>query len=243
MTVVIAVFVSCKKEDNMNVAISQSVNVGNANSITIMSVPENLLNPYDSVGCLHNRIVAYVLGCKGNTAPDANTSTQYVMQFYKQLYGVDLPATFFATVSSTVNKSRADIQNVIAGCSYDQMVKLKLDSLLRMINEFSDDNISYPAIKNAIGDFENGVIQDNLLPSEDSEAILRITSIARFSIYYWMDVFKEPLQGTAFSIKHIVKWIAATTSDIGGAIVSGNDVAYAADCSAYAYDLITYSMP
>lgn len=246
VTIIMLVIVTaCKKEDSMNSAMPAYVNntAIAANFSLTMQMPENPQNPYDSVGSLHNSIVAHVLDCKSNTIPDANVSTQYVIKFYKQLYGVDLPASSFATVSSTVDESNTDIQDVIAGSSYNEMVKLKLDSLLRMINKFSDDNTSYPAIKKAIGDFENGVIQDNLLPSEDSEAILRITSIARFSIYYWMNVFKEPFQGTAFSIKHIVRWIAVTTSDIGGAIVSGNDVAYAADCSAYAYDLITYSMP
>lgn len=238
----ISVFVSCKKEDNTDVAISLNVDVDTGNVMAI-STPENLLNPYDSTGYLHNRIVAYLLSCKGNTPPDANVSTQYVLKFYEQSYGIDLPATFFATVSSTVNKSRADIQNIIAGCSYDQMLKLKLDSLMQIINKLSDDNSRYSVIKTAIAGFENEIMLDKLLSAEDSEAILKITSIARFSIYYWMNVFKEPFSSATFSIKNIVKWIAATTSDIAGAIVSGNDVVYAADCSAYAYDLITYSMP
>jgi len=238
----LAVFAACKKENRM-IAISKYVSTGNINATVMMSTPENPLNPYDSLGYWHNRIVNYILDCKENTVPDANVSTQCVLQFYKQLYDMDLPASSFTTVSRTVDESNADIQNVITGCSYDEIVKLKLESLIQMIHKLSDNKSTYPVIKTAITGFENGVMQDKLLSAEDSEAILKVTSIARFSIYYWMDVFHAAEQGDAFFLKNVVKWIAATTSDIGGAIVSGNDVAYAADCSAYAYDLITYSMP
>jgi len=57
-----------------------------------------------------------------------------------------------------------------------------------------------------------------------------------------MNTLQPPAPAAAFKFKNIVKWIAAVTSDIGGAIVSGS-VEYAADCSTYAYDLVTYSMP
>jgi hypothetical protein len=57
-----------------------------------------------------------------------------------------------------------------------------------------------------------------------------------------MNTLQPPAPVAAFKFKNIVNWIAAVTSDIGGAIVSGS-VEYAADCSTYAYDLVTYSMP
>ena len=49
-----------------------------------------------------------------------------------------------------------------------------------------------------------------------------------------MNTLQPPAPAAAFKFKNIVKWIAAVTSDIGGAIVSGS-VEYAADCSTYAY--------
>jgi len=85
-------------------------------------------------------------------------------------------------------------------------------------------------------------MKNNLLSPEGREIALKAASVARYSIYYWMNTLQPPAPAAAFKFKNIVKWIAAVTSDIGGAIVSGS-VEYAADCSTYAYDLVTYSMP
>lgn len=91
-------------------------------------------------------------------------------------------------------------------------------------------------------DYERRIMQNDMLTPEGRGIALKAASVARYSIYYWIDTLPPPVPVAAFKFKNIVKWIAAVTSDIGGAIVSGN-VEYAADCSTYAYDLVTYSMP
>ncbi len=187
--------------------------------------------------------MAYVQSCKPETGiPDVEASTACIVKFYRER-SLDVPMSFFSTVKQTVEDSGNDLRNVIINCPYSDPAKAALDSLVRIVKRLSDDSSEYNAIKDAITSFENWVMQDIKLDHEGRQIILKTASVARYSIYYWINIVpSNPQSGMAFKFKNIVKWIAAVTSDIGGAIVSG-DAGYAADCSSYAYDLVTYSMP
>ncbi|MGN6602529.1 MAG: hypothetical protein ACTHK8_08750 [Ginsengibacter sp.] len=238
-------FTACKKD---NIRVNETPEDYNnkialAKSGTALPTPENPLNAFDSVGYWHNRIVAYVQDCKPVTdTPDVAASTACVLRFYREVWGLELPASLFKTVSQTVDKSNTDIVNLIADCPYDEPVKAVLDSLVQLVKQLSDSNSPYPVIKSTIVDFENGIMQNDRLTPDGRAIALKAASVARYSIYYWINTLQPPVSSAPFKFKNIVKWIAAVTSDIGGAIVSGS-VEYAADCSSYAYDLVTYSMP
>lgn len=205
--------------------------------------PENPENAYDSIGYWHNQIVAYVQNCKPvSDTPDVEASTQCVLRFCREMQRIEPPLSYFSTVKQTVRQSKENIEALIANCPYEEPVKAALDSLVQLIRRLSDSNSPYPVIKAMIVDFESRVMQNNLLNPEGREIALKAASVARYSIYYWINAHQPPAPAAAFKFKNFVKWIAAVTSDIGGAIVSGS-VEYAADCSTYAYDLVTYSMP
>ena len=205
--------------------------------------PENSENTYDSIGFWHNQIVAYVQNCKPVTdTPYVEASTQCVLRFCREMQRIEPPVSFFSTVNQTVRQSNESIETLIANCPYEEPVKAALDSLVQLIKRLSESNSPYPVIKAMIVDFESRVMQNSLLNPEGREIALKAALIARYSIYYWINTLQPPAPAAAFKFKNIVKWIAAVTSDIGGAIVSGS-VEYAADCSTYAYDLVTYSMP
>lgn len=238
-------FAACKKE---NEKFNDATEGGQSNTITARSAmvipgPENRLNPYDSIGYWHNEIVAYIQSCRSETGmPDVVTSTQCVMQFYSERQGIDLPASYFETVGQTVDRSNNSIEELITTCPYEEPVKEALNVLVRLLKRLSDNDSDYPEIKVAITDFEHDILQSDRLTDEGRAIVLKTTAVARYSIYYWIGISTPPVSGSAFKFKNIVKWIAAVTSDIGGAIVSGN-AGYAADCSSYAYDLVTYGMP
>jgi hypothetical protein len=172
---------------------------------------------------------------------DVLATTQCVIKFYREEQGFEVPESFFSTVRQTVNDKESNFRNVIANCSYTDHVKAALDSLMAMLKRLSDEGSDYNAIKGCITAFEDNVIQHISLAEQTRAIILKTASVARYSIYYWINILpSNPPSGQAFKFKNIVKWIAAVTSDIGGAIVSGN-AGYAADCSSYAYDLVTYT--
>ncbi|SDW50355.1 hypothetical protein SAMN05444410_103140 [Hydrobacter penzbergensis] len=233
---------ACKK-DNAPVKADSQEKTMLLRSASDATTPENTANAYDSIGYWHNQIVAYVENCKPVTeTPDVEASTQCVLRFCREMQWPEPSVSFFSTVEQTVNQSNESIENLIANCPYEKPLKAALDSLAHLIKGLSDSDSPYPVIKAAIVDFERTVMQDKQLTPEGRAIALKAASVARYSIYYWINTLQPPVPSAAFKFKNIVKWIAAVTSDIGGAIVSGS-VEYAADCSTYAYDLVTYSMP
>lgn len=230
---------ACKKDNTEKVQVHETSKTFAERSLNVAG-PENSLNVYDSIGYWHNIILAYVQSCKPETnTPDVEASTGCVLKFYRER-SLAIPVSFFLTVKQIVDDRVNDFSNVITNCAYADPVKAALDSLVKIVKRLSDDSSGYGAIKAAITDFEKRVMQDVRFNENDRQIILKTASVARYSIYYWMNVNPPPV--AAFKLKNIIKWIAAVTSDIGGAIVSGN-AGYAADCSSYAYDLVTYSMP
>ncbi len=230
---------ACKKDSTGKVQVQETSKTFAERSLNIAG-PENPLNAYDSIGYWHNIILAYVQSCKPETdTPDVEASTGCVLKFYRE-QSLEIPVPFSSTVKQTVDDRDNDFSNVIANCPYTDTVKAALDSLIKIVKRLSNDSSGYNAIKDVITGFENGITQDIRFSEKDCQIILKAASVARYSIYYWMNI--NPPPAAAFKLKNIIKWIAAVTSDIGGAIVSG-DAGYAADCSSYAYDLVTYSMP
>lgn len=245
LVMLIISFVACKKEDgkfNDTTGGGQG-NMIAARSSTVVPGPDNGLNPYDSIGYWHNEIVAYVQSCRPETEiPNVAASTQCVIQFYRERRGIERPGFYFETVSQTVGRSNSSIEGLISTCPYEDPVKEALTLLAQLLKRLSDDERSYPEIKMAIMDFEHDILRSDKLTDEGRSIVLKTAAVARYSTYYWITLTQPQVSGAAFKFKNIVKWIAAVTSDIGGAIVSG-DAGYAADCSSYAYDLVTYSMP
>lgn len=157
LVVLIVTFIACKKENNKfgNSTDGQPSHATAARAAIVVPEPDNQLNPYDSIGYWHNEIVAYIQGCRPETeVPDVVMSSQCVMQFYKERLGVELPASYFETVSQTVNKSNSSIEGLIATCPYEDPVKEALNLLVQLLKRLSDDDSSYPEIKTAIVDFE-----------------------------------------------------------------------------------------
>jgi len=235
-------FAACKKQDSRVTGTTENSKNVAARSAVALPAPANTENPYDSMGYWHNEIVTYIQGCRPEAdMPNAMVSAQCVLQFYRERKGEELPLSLFDNVTQTVEKSNEDIDGLIAACPYDDPVKEALHLLIQLLKRLSDEDGDYHVIKSSIVDFERTVSQDNRLTDEGRAVILKTTSVARYSIYYWIN-YNKPPETAGLRIKNIVKWIAAVTSDIGGAIVSGS-AGYAADCSSYAYDLVVYSMP
>ena len=81
--------------------------------------------------------------------------------------------------------------------------------------------------------FEAQVLKDNSLSGNDSMALLKAASVARYSAYYWTT---SP-QGKEISLKNILKWGAMVAGDVTGILATGN-VEDAADCSEAMYYLV-----
>ncbi|ULT42917.1 hypothetical protein KRR40_05060 [Niabella defluvii] len=119
----------------------------------------------------------------------------------QEMERIAMPLSFFSTVNQTVRQSNESIQTLIANCPYEEPVKAALDSLVQLIKRLSDRDSPYPVIKAMIVNFERRVMQNNLLSPEGREIALKAASVARYSIYYWMNTLQPRLRRRPLSLK------------------------------------------
>ena len=234
---------ACKKSMEVGMAEIKKEAPVKTNMLLEVAGPENPANAYDSIGYWHNEIVGYVQNCKPfSDTPDVALSTSYVRRYCRETNRVELPVAFFATVGQTVRQSHENIRALISGCTYEEPVKAWLVELVNLVQSLSETDNRYRVIWETLAGFEKRVMQDASITTAGRKTVLQASSVARYSTFYWINSPLSPSPGMALRYKNFVRWAAAVTSDVAGAIVSGN-AEYAADCSTYAYDLITYGMP
>lgn len=231
---------ACKKTGTAKEMADPSL-PGSQAAVNWQKIPANPLNKYDTMGQRHNDILVYMrTQLKGLRHPDLETITRYAMEYSDKVMAVQLPGSFFSTVPETVADEPNGYATLINSISYSSDVKTSLLELIKIVRTVcADKNVVYDDIKNAIVQFENRINDNQTLSPDGKQKILETASVARYSAFYWLEL--DP-RGKDLKDARLLWWIASITSDIAGAVVSGSSV-YAAECSEYAFDLLTYSLP
>lgn len=226
--------VSCKKMDRSSPAISISD-----------SLPENTLNPYDSLGYWHNVILDSL--DKHRTLRRAYSfgrSCDYIRKFCQRRGWPLISPTTLDSVPLIVNDAATNAYQFIDNSRWSDSVKVKLKSLMYILYGFGEDSCGYPSVKSVIRSFEHEVLNSSL-PQKDKEALLKCSSIARYSGYRWIqqpqawmiyqprmlaqvylqqDIKVAPvtydniIAGKRGLFERVGKWIAVTAIDISGVI-------------------------
>ncbi len=231
---------ACKKTGTAKEMADPSI-PGTHTGIKWQKIPANPMNKYDTMGQRHNDILIYLrTRLKEIRHPDLQKINQFAMEYADSVMTVQLPGSFFSTVPEIVADEPNGYATVINSISYSSDVKTSLLELIQLVQTVcANKEAVYEDIKNAIIQFENSISDNQTLAPEGKRKILEAASVARHSAYYWLEF--DP-RGKDLKDARLLWWIASITSDIAGAIVSGSSV-YAADCSEYAFDLLTYSLP
>ncbi|HVW96787.1 MAG TPA: hypothetical protein VHA56_12530 [Mucilaginibacter sp.] len=234
---VILILSACKKNDVVKIS---TVTNSDLSTRSVTENPANSLNPFDSVGYWHNKVLEGIQPCIekiNGLGEDAVTGC--VIQFATTA-NLSPPNLSFDNVGLLVKDQVNNYRNILHAMSISQPVKTGLDTLFNIIKRSaSQPEINYGDFKTAVMNYETKITEDEGLTAVQKETLLKSSSVARFSFCYWMN---DHPNDTASIFKNITKWIATVTSDVAGIAVSGN-VAYAADCSQYAYELVSYGMP
>lgn len=235
---VVLTITACKKSSMKEQTINTAAN--QPDIISTVQTPANPANPYDSVGLWHNQILDGIQPCLASfTQPTLDETSGCVIQFAAKA-NLDLPGESLATIENLVKDQTNNYQTVMSTHNLTPAVRTGLDSLLGIIQRAATVYVmNYTDGKAAIEKYEKEIASNPQLLPDEQRLLLQCASVARYSFYRWKDYSPS---GEVLSIRNIVKWIGTVTSDVAGFAVSGN-VSYAADCSAYAYDLVNYSMP
>jgi hypothetical protein len=215
----------------------------NAASLS-MEEAANPANPYDSAGFLHNKIVDAVIK---QTTAQGDTSIQAIalrVIAFRNNGSTALNMQTLMSANSIVFKNEPDsFRQLIDGSELSGSAKGYLHALMQIVKDttvYNNPSIAYKLLHDRIVNLEDLILNNGQITNDDRQAVLSVTSIARYSLYYWMH------QDRQYSLKKIIRAIATATGDIGGAIegyLTGDIIGTASEASAWWYWAITNFMP
>ena len=242
-TIAIASFVffgifSCSEDENNG----EEVNVITKSSAT----PENNDNPYDYIGALHNEKVHKIMNEALLKYFTINTITKSEM--YQITRDVLVKDSLFSSEEAFLREVPqalledilSDAQNLcinkISNMGISEDVANQIAAMFNAFEIKAETSDSYADFKKIVTDMETSITSSNTLNRNDKITLLKATSIARYSLYYWFS-----FEDLMFKSKRPVwKYITVACADILGGVLTGN-VGTAISASAFATTVIDWN--
>lgn len=202
----------------------------NTQSKKIMEeLPSNVNNPHDSIGFHHNESLEYVkLQIQGTNLRNFDILIEKSNEYSKNTFSSNIPdIETYLPSSSYISRILADsiykFKNVIENSDYSVYSQGKLKDFVASLY-LIDENKKYSDIKKDIISFENSITVDNNISNLEKDALLRVTSVARHSMFYWIKEYNT-VQNIIVKRRPWWKWLVVGIADvaggISGAIVAG----------------------
>jgi hypothetical protein len=187
--------------------------------------PLNSSNPWDDVGIYHNEALEYVkeqAGSVANLAEYVGYSNTYVVNTFGEQMSMEELETLLPSpdqVESILADEPNWYSNVIESSSYSAAVKEKFSNLIALIIDTDGyEDADYCTVKGQIVDFEEQILADETLSTEEKDQVLRVSSVARHSLYFWYMQYLET-EGTAK--RKWWQWLVVGVADVAGGIAGG----------------------
>lgn len=183
-------FAACKKE-----APQQQINAGHSFSAQAMSKDDddncaNPNNPYDKAGYDHNMALQATRCVWGQANATMSQTYTAVADYYQAKYGANstLPdeATWIANATAVNADKGNSYANIISNSNLSDEGKTVATQFVAMTSNIPAST-TYAAYKSMIVDYETDVMADNNLTDADKEMLLTSSSIARYSMGYWIN--------------------------------------------------------
>jgi len=222
-----------------------------------MSSPDNPSNPWDIYGVIHNEILQEVIDnqrCFGN---DTNAAINFALLKFEEKYD---PVSFggktsLAEIQVILQNFPNSYYNVVNTYSDNQSVRSKLNDLFDIIyNSFDEDGLDYNIMKGRILSFEESILNDSHdlisasgITATDMDVVLKTTSIARYSFYFWyLNTNEIGTPSYDYEVhgkkkRKWWKWLVVGAADVAGGATGG--VWGALGTSAGASTLVDWVVP
>lgn len=181
--VAIAAFSSCKKETPQ-----QSKTAFNAAAVAKGGVDDcaNPQNPYDVAGYNHNmclQATRSVWSAPNATAQDIH---QAVSDYNMTHFQNPLTAAEIQIADDVYADNINDFANIISNSALSPHGKDMATQMISLTSNLST-TVTYTDYKSIVVNFEARLMADNNLTDEDKETLLKSTSVARYSMCYWLN--------------------------------------------------------
>jgi hypothetical protein len=192
--------------------------------------PANSDNPLDSIGIYHNMAMGYVAFRGQGETKSLSGNVDYANQFMTEKLGSrvpDLNSKLFRSkdVEILLADTSGSFASTIAATPYSKAVKSYFNNLIATLKDTSNPQASdYSFIKANITRLEKLALDVNLLSDVVKCVILTVTSLARYSLFYWNNAFLatvNPLDNPSETNRHWWQWVIIGVADVAGGIVGG----------------------
>lgn len=186
-------FCSCQEkvnplpsENENNVAKIQTLSAAGG---LVTASPENLNNPYDNYGKLHNAILQETEDVWEDTT--SSLSNVYSAIVASNLDTIDNPILSEDSAIAIASDVMANLDNpsvFVSNTSLTEEGKLYANSLINLLNHWTEYN-SYVDFRDAVIAFESNLIQDEALSEIDKSLLLKAASICRYTTKFWVNYY------------------------------------------------------
>ncbi len=184
----IVLLAACTKDaPSANVAKPQMVGAASLQQMAITDSIHNPLNPYDSIGLIHNQVLQVTwdyLQKSGDTT--SNGKRKQVIQFFGKRYGRNITIPLSQMEHLYHQDYPSGIQKVSPQGIISPLLAGYLNQIVAMVKAIHQLS-GYKVFKSSIVSLEQNIITDKQLTPLQKEKILMVSSIARYSIAFWMD--------------------------------------------------------
>lgn len=175
---------SCTSEDAVH-DLTSNKKISLMKPKMILLGPENIANPYDSLGRLHNEILEIYLTTSTGSAVIEDIMAQIQSIGLSNAINIvqDCSAPSSINIINTIiNNPQNSATTIIENSILTVEAKIKITALLETLSALKAR--PYEDIYEFITMYESNILSNNLLNSEDKRILLTTSSIARYSIYY-----------------------------------------------------------
>jgi len=185
-----AVFIlsACQKKDaNLNTTPAAAPSYANR------GIPDDAANgdnPYDYVGLAHNESLHATRSVWTNSRSTLSDVSTAVTAYVQQTYDPNAVPASNASIQRSFDAIQADMpnlgRNIIANSSLSGAGKDFANQMIQALYNARSGS-TYFDIKNAVMGIENQILNSPSLPASDREALLKMASVGRYSLLYWIN--------------------------------------------------------
>ena len=212
--------VSCNSDDFQSK--NNEILITSKSDSRIDEGPSNALNSWDESGAIHNEVLQKVVDNQHKLNNDFNSYVTYASEVYIADYGNPNQETLGTERVRTILADSLNFyKNRVLETTYSESVKTRLFDLINIFETVvKGDEIGYSEFKAEIVNLENDIINDRI-SLEEKEILLKTTSVARYSCYFWINELQLSNNRSERRRKWW-KWAIVGLADVAGGFVGGS---------------------
>lgn len=185
LTLICSFLFSCNTDEE-NI-INLDIHSSDSYKKQIQQIPQNYINPYDTIGKLQNYILDIYLSTNHNhnTIEEINGEVQTMVSIYGNSNignTVQLSLTSINQINNPLNTTESNLNTIIGNSQLTSQAKISLSGFINSLFLLVDEE--YEDIHEFIIAYELGTINNSEFNDEDKRIILTTSSLSRYSFYY-----------------------------------------------------------